>query len=533
VRDAGISPDGRYLAYVTLEGGRFDLRVEQIAVGSERQIVAPTKRTLSFPKFAHDGEYVYYFAWDETQGSVERVPVLGGPPEKIVEQVAGDFDLSRDGRRIAFLGRAGESRAVFMASADGSGVRQAGEQIGYYPNRLAWSADGQQLIIGDTFGTEGRLRLLPADGGPLRSLGAEVWSGIFALATIPDGRGLLLSAQQGPRNFHRPAQIWYVSLQGPGLRRLTSDFNSYRALSLDRSGKRLVAVQERSEHALWVLPGGEESEMRRVSFTSQSGPYWAGVAWLPDGRLLYEDLDGEALQLWAARPDGSGRQRLSHTGGFNMGAAVSNDGSTVAYFSDREGAFRIWLVGVDGTGARPLTSGERFGEEVFPQFSPDGRWVYYHVLSTDTGHPSVRRAAVEGGPSASVFEGLSMFPAVSPDGTRLAFVVLDPEDRKLKILVTDLEGKEVLVKIDHTFSNALPVVRWTPDGSGVAATSSTGQASNVVVHPLDGGPPRQITHFTEGVTLGFGWSAAGESMAVVLGEKHADAVLITGFLLDD
>lgn len=531
-RSAALSPDGRYLAYVSFDGGTYHLRIKQIAAGSDREIFSEGGASLLAPQVSPDGEYVYFVFIEAHQGAVERIPILGGVPEKILDDVSGEFALSPGGRRIAFLRENGESQEIFVASSDGTGARRLAAGSAWFSTALTWSSDGQQLIICTFKGSAVHVEILPVSGGPSRELGQLEWTSILAMATLPGGREVLVSGAVGPNKFQLPDQIWRLDLTDASLERLTQDLDTYTSLSLDRSGDRLATVQRRLEHSIWVLPGESGDEAHQVSFTSQSGPYWAGVVWLTDGRLVFEDLDGENLELCAADRDGSEKQRLTRTGGCNMGAAVSADGTTVAYFSDRGGPFRIWLSDADGGHPRPLTTGESLGDEVFPQFSPDGQWVYYHVIPTDGGPPEIRRAPVAGGASEKLAQDFAMFPTVSPDGKRLAFTSLDPADHQFKIVVTDLDSKEIIAKIDHDFSDVLPVVRWTPDGTGVAAATRTGSATNIVVHSLSGGVTRQITHFTEGSVLGFGWSPDGADLAVVQARSHSDVVLITGFRRD-
>ena len=55
-----ISPDGKYLGYVTEEAGEQSLRVRQIATASTVQIVPPTGARYGGLTFSSDGNYVYY-----------------------------------------------------------------------------------------------------------------------------------------------------------------------------------------------------------------------------------------------------------------------------------------------------------------------------------------------------------------------------------------------------------------------------------------------------------------------------------------
>ena len=59
-------------------------------------------------------------------------------------------------------------------------------------------------------------------------------------------------------------------------------------------------------------------------------------------------------------------------------------------------------------------------------------------------------------------------------------------------------------------------------------------ASNIWEQPLTGGPPRQITSFTDqliggGIGTGFAWSRGGKQLAVIRGQTATDIVLMTNF----
>jgi Tol biopolymer transport system component len=53
----------------------------------------------------------------------------------------------------------------------------------------------------------------------------------------------------------------------------------------------------------------------------------------------------------------------------------SPTGEWIAFASDRDGDFEIWLVHPDGTGLRKLVAGG--GRNNHPHWSPDGRWIVF------------------------------------------------------------------------------------------------------------------------------------------------------------
>jgi Tol biopolymer transport system component len=74
-------------------------------------------------------------------------------------------------------------------------------------------------------------------------------------------------------------------------------------------------------------------------------------------------------------PDGTDPLQLTGSEGEEDDPAWSPDGKLIAFASDREGSFAIWLMSADGSGARRLTNST--ATEHDPTWSPDGRFVAF------------------------------------------------------------------------------------------------------------------------------------------------------------
>jgi hypothetical protein len=99
---ASVSPDGKYIVYVTGEAvvpsgytrrwpaGRTSLWVKQISTDRAVELVPAADVQYRGTTFSRDGELVYYVAIDRDNplGALYRVPVLGGPPRKILTRIA-------------------------------------------------------------------------------------------------------------------------------------------------------------------------------------------------------------------------------------------------------------------------------------------------------------------------------------------------------------------------------------------------------------------------------------------------------------
>ncbi|HXG64486.1 MAG TPA: hypothetical protein VNO70_05220 [Blastocatellia bacterium] len=87
------------------------------------------------------------------------------------------------------------------------------------------------------------------------------------------------------------------------------------------------------------------------------------------------------------------------------------------------------------------------------------------------------------------------------------------------------------VRVFHIPHKVLPSrhLRWTPDGQALCYAADGDGVSNLWAQPLDGGPPRQLTHFTADRIFNFEWSPDGKQLACTRGAWAHDVVLISDF----
>jgi Tol biopolymer transport system component len=77
--------------------------------------------------------------------------------------------------------------------------------------------------------------------------------------------------------------------------------------------------------------------------------------------------------------DGSRPRRLTRHDATDTMPAFSPQGGRIAFASDRDGNFEIYLIDLDGAGrpGRLQRLTQHPGLDTHPVFSPDGRWVAY------------------------------------------------------------------------------------------------------------------------------------------------------------
>jgi dipeptidyl aminopeptidase/acylaminoacyl peptidase len=192
--------------------------------------------------------------------------------------------------------------------------------------------------------------------------------------------------------------------------------------------------------------------------------------------------------------------------------AISPDGRWVAYavretnWTDNAYETEIWIAeaGVAGSG-RALTNAKK--SSLQPAFSPDGRWLAFVSDRTDTRQ--LYRLALGGGEAEALTsgaEGVTAF-AWSPDGTRIAYTMTDPEtaamkERKEKYgdlthedrdnRMANLHVVEVATKATRAVTAGAFVVGafdWSPDGTRIAfdhrVSSDPGESSTADLSIVD------------------------------------------------
>src|SRR5215467_8672847 len=102
---AALSPDRRYIVYVLHEGALESLWVQQLATGSNVQIIPPEQAHFVAVSFTPDGNYVLFVRTDKSTLNFRylyQMPVLGGAPRQLLRDIDSAPAFSPDGQQFAF-----------------------------------------------------------------------------------------------------------------------------------------------------------------------------------------------------------------------------------------------------------------------------------------------------------------------------------------------------------------------------------------------------------------------------------------------
>jgi Tol biopolymer transport system component/DNA-binding winged helix-turn-helix (wHTH) protein len=541
VSEAVISPDGKYFAYVSSEPGRQSMGVwiRQVGAASNmQQLVAPAEDTFyGGLAFSPDSLHVYYGAArpGPRPPSLLRVPVLGGPPEKILEgfNITGPAPIafSPDGRRMAFVrGGGDDERTLVVSDSSGGGERAL---VTLKPPLIfglpSWSPDGKTIVC--AYGSAERaesstpyigITSFDASTGAETRVTNERWVNVSQISWLPDSKGLVLSASEEELS---PSQIWQLDFPSGEARRVTNDLNTYLGASLTSDGSALVTVQTDRVPNIWVAPSGDAARARQLTTGSGKFDGYYGVAWTPDGRIVYASVASGSWDIWTMNADGTGQRQLTVGARSNYGPSVSADGRRIVFVSNRAGgAFNIWTMNADGSNPSRLTRGR--GEN-FAHFTPDGRWVVYATIGNGQAN-AIWKVPADGGEPIKLTGKPASWPFVSPDGKSFVCTYggANPFSAP-QLAVIPVHGGEPtkLFDIPPTF-NANTV--WLPDNRGIAFLDSRTGTNNVWMQPLRGGKPVQLTDFKSDGVAAYDWSRDGRVVATRSVESTS-VVLIKNF----
>jgi len=528
---AAISPDGKYAVHVASEDGQQSLRVRQVNTTSEVQIVPPAEVRYTGLTFSRDGDFIYYVVSEKNSpfAVLYQVPTLGGTARRLISDVGSNVTFSPDGKRLAFIRNLVEQgeQALMMAGADGSGERRvAARKFPNFLRSVSWSPDGKNIacVAGSYVPNyNSYVVVVPTEGGPERQISSQSWFFMGQVAWLPDGSGLILDASELSSASLDASQLWYLSSQSGEARRITNDLNNYSGVSLTEDSNHLVTVQSENISNIWLISHGETNRAAQLTFGASRQDGREGIAWAPDGKIVFVSKPSGNDDIWIMNPDGTNQRQLTSNAGINSSPAVSPDGRFIVFTSTRAGALHIWRMDIDGANPRQLTSGS--GED-YPQVSPDGKWVVYTLF---TGKTTLWRVSIEGGAPFPVSDKLTSSPVISPDGKWIASVYREEKPNSpAGIAITPFAGGEPTKILDVPKSD-WGSLRWMPDGRSVSYVVTTGGVSNIWSQPLAGGDAKQMTDFKTERIFWFDWSRDGSQIACARGAETDDVILISNF----
>ncbi|HWW62589.1 MAG TPA: protein kinase, partial [Thermoanaerobaculia bacterium] len=350
-----ISPDARYLAYVTTEPDGTAVTLEQVETRSTLQIVAPMDAIYVALTFSRDGNYLYFVRYDSGPiGSLYRVPILGGKPERVVSDVDTRVTFSPAGDELAFV-RDDYNRAVSMlvvASADGLSERVlATFRIA---NRIwspSWSADGQRIVVAQ----RGKIVAIEYPGGAFRRIASGFHFDEVRNATWTPSGTLLVAASSADSEGR--FRLWEINPETSEGHALTDALAEVVAPALSGDGRTIAALQVARRATLFTVDANGAQHALATSNGTASGI--GRIAWLGN-RLIYAAANDGSTDLWSLDLAHGETTQLTRERSWELQPVPSPDGAWIYYAtSNAQNRSTIWRMRPDGSDRRSVTDGPR------------------------------------------------------------------------------------------------------------------------------------------------------------------------------
>jgi Tol biopolymer transport system component len=533
-----ISPDGKWIAYLSDAGGAPNVWVKFIAGGDPVNLTANSGLTVGMGtgvgglEIPPDGARIVVMA--RPAGTVEpfstyEIPApLPGTPRKALETNYLAARWSPDGKRMTFI-RAGSAAgdALFVANGDGTNREElVTARDGMHIHWPTWSSDGHIYFL-RTFTTVGNLdnaevyRILPEVGKQMEPVVQTTRRAMYPLL-LSNPPGLVYSANPSTAEL----RLWWRSAAGGAPRQLTTGEYSEPRASAD--GRSIVAALYELRQSLVRIAVGEGTEMVPVTdgFQGDLDPVLT-----PAGdRIVFSSSRDGNRHIWVSRVDGSQARQITSGASQDDRPALSSDGKRIAFVSDRGGTLGIWTVDIDGGPPQRIV-------DVIPTgaltWSRDGTHIVYSA-GFGAG-PGLWKVSATGGRPERISTPLfASEPAWSPTRDVIAYVSIKRESfSSSSVAFVDPSGTALRELIPppevggNGFSNGM--LAWSADGRrlAVVAQQSNSAASIWIVDPDAQVQNTKLLQLPTGPRIrGLTWTRDGR--AIIFG-KHdwtSDIVLM-------
>ena len=455
-----VSPDGKFVAFISDRSGAFDIWLIQADGSSLANLtqgrIGDARAPLRAVGFSGDGSEVWSAGTESRR--LMLWPLMGGAPHDFLAEHAAEVTWSPDGTRLVYH-TWDPGDPMFVADRNGASQRQIVQnEPGLHNHYPVWSKDGRWIyfVRGRPATHEMELWRISPDGGDLEQLthlGTDI-----AYPTPIDERTLLFVA---PNQDGAGPWLWAFDASTRTSRRVTSGLEQYTAVAATADGRRLAASVVNTKVDLWSVPITarvvEEEDVKAFPLPTvrAQAPRFGG------GSLFYLSSRDGADGLWTYRAGQALEIWKGSEGALLSPPAVSADGASVAFALRRNGKEQMHVMAADGTQLHSVSSDVDVRGTA--SWSPDGKWII--ATGSDRDGEGLFKLPVDGGSPVRLATGPFLDPVWSPRGDLIVYCgtqvfTLAP------LLAVRPDGTPVKLP-EINVQRAGERVRFLPDGKGL------------------------------------------------------------------
>jgi Tol biopolymer transport system component len=515
VTEAAISPDGRYLAYLTGQVGKTSVRVRQVATGSDVEVVPSEEGLFEGLSFTPDGNYLFYLKRQRDNPNYRalmQVPSLGGASRERAFDVDSRVSFAPDGKHAAFVrGYPQDRKANILVLDVDAGTERVLASIAL-PHAVSgapsWSPDGKRIAVIDRDTSTGAfvstLAVFDAANGHRTDVTATKGGVHESLAWLPDGNGIVRSGFDLGTSVSR--QIAIVDFPSGRVRKVTNDFNDYAQVTTSSADGAIAAVRFTNLRNLWLAdPAGGDARPITKFTNPESSPF--GVLGASDGSVVFVAARDRSLQVWSIGVGGGEPKAITPGDSLDVNPRTLPGGVVYDRY-DADGGIHVWRIDLDGTHAKALTPNV---PSQLRDVAKDGTSISYVQLD---GEGAIWVMPLNGGPPHSMGPNTNR-GLISPDGKQILVTKLAPGEGGL---IRNVGEVVPIAGGDSVASFPIPAQAgnflWSPDGKSFTFVDQGDPAWNLARIRPTGGAPERLTRFADGRITRFAWSPDGTRLAM-------------------
>jgi len=238
------------------------------------------------------------------------------------------------------------------------------------------------------------------------------------------------------------------------------------------------------------------------------------------GLIAYtSDRDGD-FEIWMMNTDGRNQRKLTNNDAVDWSPAWSPDGNQIAFITNRDGNDEVYVMNTDGSNVRRLTQTPDASES-FPAWSPDGIQISFD--SDKSGNWDIYMMTSDGADPRRLTDspGDDWISSWSPNGNQIAFE--SKRDGNFEIYVMDSDGSNQQRLTTNQSHDGFPT--WSPNGTQIAFMSQRDGNYEIYTMKADGTNQERMTD-NPAEDSDPSWSPDGEWLTFVSQRDGNDEIYI-------